>query len=208
MCKTLEVSKSGYYDWINRKPSERKKFNNLLLYVIKEVYEESNEVYGSKRIHKEVLKRNYCCSARLVEKLMKMAKIRSKISSKFRVVTTDSKHNLPISKNILNREFEANAPNEKWVSDITYIKVGNNWMYLCIILDLFNREIVGWELSSSLETTLVVNAFEKAIQLHKPKAGLLFHSDRGVQYASQEFRSILEKHNMIQSMSRKGNCFR
>ncbi|MDX1959657.1 MAG: IS3 family transposase [Leptospiraceae bacterium] len=119
MCKALEVSRRGYYDWKNRKLSTRKIFNNLLLSVIKEIYEESNKVYGSERIHKEVLKRGYCCSERLVEKLMRVAKIRSIISSRFRVVTTDSNHDHPISKNILNRKFEAKSPNEKWVSDIT-----------------------------------------------------------------------------------------
>ncbi|MDX1960259.1 MAG: DDE-type integrase/transposase/recombinase [Leptospiraceae bacterium] len=107
---------------------------------------------------------------------MRVAKIRSIINAKFRVVTTDSNHEQPISKNILNRKFEARSPNEKWVSDITYIRVGETWIYLCVILDLFNKEIVGWELSEILETTLVVSTFEKAVKLHKPKKGLIFHS--------------------------------
>lgn len=207
MCDSLEVSRSGYYDWLNRKPSARKKFNYLLLQVIKEIHLENDEVYGSIRIHREVLKKGYCCSLRLVEKLMRIANITSKIKAKYRISTTNSNHSYAVSENKLKRNFKAEKPGEVWVSDITYVEVGSRWMYLCIIMDLYNREIVGWDLSETLEATSLLNAFQNATNLHKLKPGGIFHSDRGIQYASKEFRSILEKHNIIQSMSRKGDCW-
>lgn len=207
MCRAIEVSKSGFYDWLNRKMSERKKFNLFLLHLIKEIHTESEDVYGGVKIHRKVLEKGYYCSLRLVEKLMKIAQISSITKAKFKPSTTDSNHNNSISPNLLNRNFTTNKPNEVWVSDITYIEVGNTWMYLCVIIDLFNREVIGWSLDTSLETKILVKAFMNAIKKRKPSVGCIFHSDRGIQYASKEFRSILEKHNMIQSMSRKGNCW-
>lgn len=207
MCKALEVSKSGFYDWLNRKMSERKKYNLILLHVIKEIHLESDETYGSMRVHREILNRGFTCSLRLVERLMKIAKIRSKIRSKYRVSTTNSNHSYPISPNLLKRDFQTNGPGEVWVSDITYIEVNDTWMYLCIVMDLFNREIVGWNISDTLETSLLIVAFKNAVKAHSLKKDCIFHSDRGVQYASKEFRNILVKYNMIQSMSRKGDCW-
>ena len=207
MCRVIEVSKSGYYDWLNRKPSKRKQYNFILLCAMKEVHFESEEVYGAERIHNAVQLKGFVCGIRLIERLMKVAKISSKIKAKYRCQTTDSNHDFKISPNILDRNFRTTKPNEAWVSDITYVEVGGIWMYLCTIMDLFNREIIGWSLERTLETSLLIKTFEKAVQLRKPKAGCKFHSDRGVQYASHEFRRILEKYNMIQSMSRKGNCW-
>lgn len=207
MCYALEVSKSGFYSWLNRKMSKRKKFNLYLLHLIKQIHSESDGIYGAGRIHAEILKRGFLCNIKLVEKLMRIANISSKIKVKFRVSTTDSNHDKRISPNLLNRNFKVDEPNKVWVSDITYIEVGNRWMYLCVILDLFNREIVGWNFNDHMETSLLVKAFENAVNKCMPVGGCIFHSDRGVQYASDEFRSILEKYKMNQSMSRKGDCW-
>ncbi len=207
MCYALEVSKSGFYSWRNRKMSKRKKFNLYLLHLIKQIHFESDAIYGAGRIHAEILKRGFLCNIKLVEKLMRIANISSKIKAKFRVSTTDSNHDKRISSNLLNRNFKVDEPNKVWVSDITYIEVGNRWMYLCVILDLFNREIVGWNFNDHMETSLLVKAFKNAVNNYKPVEGCIFHSDKGVQYASDEFRIILEKHKMNQSMSRKGDCW-
>jgi transposase InsO family protein len=187
--------------------SKRKQFNLLLLHLIKQIHEESDEIYGAGRIHAEILKRGFLCNIKLIEKLMRISKISSKIKANFRFSTTNSNHKKIISPNLLNRNFQVSKPNKVWVSDITYIQVGYRWMYLCVILDLFNREVVGWNLDDHMEASLLTKAFEDAIKKYRPGKGCIFHSDRGVQYASEEFRKILGKHNMIQSMSRKGDCW-
>jgi putative transposase len=138
---------------------------------------------------------------------MKIGKIHSKINKKYKTPKTNFNHKYPISPNILNSKFNANNPGEVWVSDITYIEVGGEWMYLCIIMDLFNREIVWWHIDETLETSLLIEAFRDTVSKHVPMKGCIFHSDRGIQYASKEFRSILDNYNIIQSMSRKGDCW-
>ncbi|WP_322113495.1 IS3 family transposase [Leptospira soteropolitanensis] len=207
MCKTLEVSRSGFYNWKNRKLSKRKAYNILLLTEIKRIHKESEERYGSPKIYQELLSKGYSCSKKLVEKLMKIGNIRSKIVKRFTVVTTNSNHSATISPNLLNREFKASKPGKVWCSDITYIEIDSRWFYLTMIIDLFNREIVGWDLSESLEAKSLLNCFEKAILLHQPKPGCIFHSDRGIQFASKEFRNKITEHKMKQSMSRKGDCW-
>jgi len=203
----LRVSKSGFYDWNKRKPSKRRLFNLKMLHEIKAIYEQSDKTYGRIRIHREIVSKGYNCNIKLVERLMRTAGIKSILKDEYKPGTTDSNHSERISPNILERDFYAEKPNEKWVSDITYIKVKNQWFYLCVIIDLFNREVIGWDLSESLETTSLLKAYQKAIQNNKPGKNCIFHSDRGVQYASKEFRNLLEKNQMIQSMSRKGDCW-
>jgi len=207
MCKALGVSRSGFYSWCKRKMSKRKQFNLYLIHLIKQIHSESDEIYGAGRIQAEILRQGFLCNIKLVEKLMRMANISSKIKAKFRHATTNSNHEKRISPNLLKRDFSASEPNKVWVSDITYIEVGNRWMYLCVILDLFNREVVGWNFDDHMETSLLVKAFENAVNNCKPNKGCIFHSDRGVQYASDEFRIVLEKYEMNQSMSRKGDCW-
>jgi transposase InsO family protein len=174
---------------------------------MKEIHKESEEIYGAERIHRKLLERGFLCGVKLVEKLMRIAQISSKIKAKFKPSTTDSNHEKKISPNILNRTFKTDAFGKVWISDISYIKVGNHWMYLCVIIDLFNREVIGWSFDENMETSLLIKAFKNAVNNCKPLKECIFHSDRGVQYASDEFRSILEKYNMKQSMSRKGNCW-
>lgn len=207
MCQVLEVSKSGYYIWLNRKESNRKIHNRYLLHWIVQIHAESNETYGAERILKGLNEKNIYCDVRLVSKLMKVAKISSKIKAGFKPSTTDSKHENKISPNLLNRNFTFAKSNQAWVSDITYIYVGNTWMYLCVIIDLFNREIIGWHFDDNMETPLLLKAYENAVKANKPGKDCIFHSDRGVQYSSNDFRNLLEKNKMRQSMSRKGDCW-
>ncbi|BHH83664.1 hypothetical protein LA52FAK_19530 [Desulforhopalus sp. 52FAK] len=141
-----------------------------------------------------------------VARMMKEMDLKCKTTRKF-VVTTDSKHNKPVVPNILNRNFAVHTPNVAWVSDITYLRVGKKWYYLTVFIDLFSRVVVGWDLSDSLEQSSAIRALNKAIMRRRPEKGLLVHSDRGVQYASNGFRSVLKKHEFVQSMSRKGNCW-
>jgi transposase InsO family protein len=207
MCQSLEVSKSGYYNWLNRKLSKRKQENILLLYAIKEVFFKSREIYGSPRVCEELNIKGYSCSEKLVERLMRISNLRSKINKKYKVTTTNSNHKMDVSRNLLEQNFDIKNPGEVWVSDITYVKVNNNWMYLTVILDLFNREILGWDLSCSLETKSLIIALRNSVKKYKPNKGCIFHSDRGVQYASKEFRLLLNELELTQSMSGHGNCY-
>ncbi|TGK87952.1 IS3 family transposase [Leptospira noumeaensis] len=207
MCKALEVSKSGFYNWKNRKLSRRKVFNLLLLTEIKQIHTESFEIYGSPKIHKILLSKGYLCNKKLVERLMKITNLRSKTVKKFHPTTTKSNHGKSISPNLLKRNFTSKMPGCVWCSDITYLEINGRWFYLTTIIDLYNREIVGWELSESLETNSLISCLDKAVKLHKPKRNCIFHSDRGIQYASKEFRMKLNDNKMKQSMSRKGDCW-
>ncbi len=208
MCHMLHVSMSGFYSWQKRIPSVREENNKRLQMRILELYIEHNQMAGSPMItadlHDEAEFSKV--SKNRVARLMHKMNLKCKTLKKF-VATTDSKHNKPVAPNLLNRQFKVKAPNTVWVSDITYLKVGNKWNYLTVFMDLFSRQIVGWDLSSSLESTSVIKALNKAIIRRRPPEGLMIHSDRGVQYASKDFKSILTKHGFIQSMSRKGNCW-
>ena len=207
MCKALEVSRSGFYSWLNRKESKRKQYHRFLISWILEIHTESDGTYGAERIQEGLYEIGIKCDVRVVSRLMKIAKISSKIKAGFKPSTTDSNHTNRISPNLLERNFYINKPNRVWISDITYIFVGNTWMYLCVIIDLFNREIIGWHFDDNMETPLLIKAFENAVNTRKPEKDCIFHSDRGVQYTSNEFRSLLEKNKMRQSMSRKGDCW-
>lgn len=207
MCNVLEVSKSGYYCWLCRKESSRKQHHRFLISWIVQIHAESDGTYGAERIQKGLLEKRINCDVRVVSKLMKVAKISSKIKAGFKPSTTDSNHDNRISPNLLQRKFQVEKPNQAWVSDITYIEVGKVWMYLCVIIDLFNREIIGWHFDDNMETPLIIKAYENAVKACKPPKDCIFHSDRGVQYTSNEFRSLLEKNKMRQSMSRKGDCW-
>ena len=207
MCRVLRVSRSGYYDWIDRPESKRSKANRVLLNAIKEIHQESKEIYGSPKITEELLDRGLKASRPRVARLMAKNGIRSKTKRKFKV-TTNSDHKLSISPNLLDQNFFVSAPGLIWVSDITYIPTTEGWLYLTTVMDLFHRKIVGWSMSHRMtaEQTAIA-ALEHACKRYRPAPGLIFHSDRGVQYASEEFRTLLNKHQMLQSMSGKGNCY-
>ena len=206
MCRVLEVSRSGYYRWLKHKPSQRELDNQRLDAEIREIYDSSKGRYGSPKITQELRDRGRRVGKNRVAKRMRKAGLRSKIRRKYRV-TTDSKHHFAVSPNLLERNFTEQAPDKVWVSDITYLATRRGWLYLTVIIDVFSRMVVGWALSSSLGHEMVVTALKRAIRRRRPGKGLIFHSDRGVQYACTDFRNELDKHEFIQSMSRKGDCW-
>lgn len=208
MCKVLKVSRSGYYHWLDRKPSKRAIENKELKGRIKAVYQKSKGRYGSPKITKELEGEGVMVSRPRVARIMRSEGIKSITHKKFRVSTTDSKHNFPVAENHLNREFSANRPGQKWVSDITFIRTRQGWLYLTIIMDLYDRKIISWALSDNMTARdTVVAAWRMAI-FNRPLSGqLTFHSDRGVQYASNEFKEHFKGKPVLQSMSRKGNCW-
>lgn len=208
MCKALKISKSSYYEWLTREPSNREERNKQLSKEIKSIHQASYKTYGSPRIYEELRCRGIKISRRKVAKMMKRMGLRSQIKLKYKPNTTNSKHNLYVAPHLLNREFKVDAPSKVWVSDLTYIETGEGWLYLTVVIDLYDRKVIGWALSETMhanETTIA--ALKMAILNRKPTNGLIFHSDRGVQYACADFVKILDKHHLQASMSRKGNCW-
>lgn len=206
MCRVLTVSRSGYYTWRMRPESERAKENRRLALRIKAVHKKSRENYGSPRIHEALKAEGETCGRKRVERLMAENGIRAKQKRKF-VATTDSKHDLPVAENILDREFTVEEPNRVWTSDITYIPTEEGWLYLAGVLDLCSKAAVGWSMSESLDRGLVIDALTMAYRRRRPGEGLLHHSDRGSQYASEDYRNLLGEYGMQMSMSRKGDCW-
>ena len=207
MCKTLEVSRSGFYAWLGRGESDRASEDDRLRALIQVIFAESRGIYGAPRVHEILQQRGERCSRKRVARLMQEAGLRSKTKRRFRVKTTDSKHGHPIAPDRLGQDFRASAANKFWVSDITYIPTDEGWLYLASTMDLFSRRIVGWSMASTLHATIVIDALSMAIDGRGAAAGLVHHSDRGVQYASTEFRAVLDAHGFVASMSRKGNCY-
>lgn len=208
MCKVLKINRSGYYAWRGRKPSNRAQVNKAISKEIYSIYEGSYRIYGSPRIHEELKRKGMPISRIRVARLMKNMGLRSEIKLKYKPSTTDSKHSFPIAPNLLDRQFSVKAPNVAWVSDLTYIRTLEGWLYLTVVIDLYDRKVIGWALSKTMqasETTMA--ALDMALLNRKPKAGLIFHSDRGSQYACFDFRALLEQHRIRPSMSRKGNCW-
>ena len=207
MCKTLEVSRSGFYAWLDRGESDRARDDRRLTALIRGIFDESRGIYGVPRVHQVLLQRGEKCGHNRVARLMQKAGLRSKTKRRFRVKTTDSKHSHPIAPDRLHQDFRASAANQVWVSDITYIPTDEGWLYLASTMDLFSRKIVGWSMASTLHATIVIDALLMAIEQRCPAAGLIHHSDRGVQYACADFRAVLDAHGFVASMSRKGNCY-
>jgi transposase InsO family protein len=207
MCQVLEVSSSGYYAWRGRPVSQREQENLALVDQIKLVHSDSRKTYGSPRVHAKLRKMGIRCNKKRVARLMRMHNIRGKRRGRRRVKTTDSRHSFPVAPNRLNRQFEADAPNRKWVTDITYIPTDQGWLYLAAIVDLFSRRVVGWSMASTMHGSLVRNALRMALADRRPQAGLLHHSDRGSQYASFVYQSLLSDQQMVVSMSRTANCY-
>ena len=206
MCRTLGVSRSGFYKWKHGAASKRRQANQVLLAEIKCIHEAFGGIYGSPRMTKELRARGFVCNEKRVARLMRQADIRPVVARKFKV-TTHSGHSLPVAANLVNRHFQASEPNQLWTSDITYIRTHEGWMYLAVVLDVFSRQIVGWALEKRMKKELVVKAINQALSVRKVKAGLIFHSDRGSQYASEAVRKILKDNKIRQSMSGVGNCY-
>jgi len=206
MCRSLQISKSGYYSWRTRPKSNRDQANEKLDHHIRTIYQQSKGTYGSPRITGALNNQNIDCSENRVARRMRKNNIKAKTKKRFKV-TTHSKHTHPIAENLLGQDFTAQRPDQVWASDITYLWTREGWLYLAVILDLFSRRIVGWSLSHRLGQELVLNAFQQALWRRRPGPGVIFHSDRGVQYACTALRNLLQQHKFIQSMSGKGNCY-
>ena len=206
LCRVMEISKSGYYAWLSRPESIRTQENQCLVAQIRCVFETSDRTYGSPRVHVELLAQGIVCGRHRVARLMQGAGIRAETVRRFRV-TTDSGHGLPVFENRLNREFEATEANTRWTSDITYLWTSEGWLYLCVVLDLFSRRVIGWSLAATLHKEIVLDALEMAVSGRHRADGLLVHSNRGSQYASDLYQERLLRVGALCSMSRKGDCY-
>jgi transposase InsO family protein len=207
MCRALKVSRSGYYAWRKKPVSEREKENKKLVAEILEIHKKSRHTYGSPRVHAELRDRGYRIGRNRVARLMREQRIRSKVKKKFKV-TTHSKHGLPIAANLLKAgDVQVHRPDQVWVSDITYIRSREGWLYLCIIMDLYSRSIVGWSMEERLTKELVLKSLSMACMRRDPGRGIIFHSDRGSQYASHACSATLLRKGFVASMSGKGNCY-
>lgn len=206
MCEALEVSRSGFYAWSLRPESKRSKENKELALEIEEVHRKSRKTYGSPRVHAELKAEGRRIGRKRVARIMRENGLRARGKRRFRK-TTDSTHNCPISPNLLNRRFVAEAPNKVWVGDITYLWTAKGWLYLAVILDLFSRKVVGWALADNMRTDLVLVALKEALLKRRPEQGLVHHTDRGSQYASGDYQAVLKAHGFEGSMSRKGDCW-
>ena len=207
MCAVLGRSASGYYAWRNRAESKRTTANRQLLEEIRRIHLESSGTYGSPRIHAVLRRAAQPVGRSRVETLMRCAGIRGLAALPRRARTTDSRHNYPIAPNRLARNFTAEKPNQIWLADLTYIATGEGWLYLAAILDGCTRKIVGWSMRDTLHTEIALDALAMALERQRPGAGLIHHSDRGIQYAAEAYRQTLAAANITPSMSRKGNCW-
>lgn len=207
MCKILKVDKSSYYHWI-KSGSVVKKVDDKLNELIEIIFIQGRQTYGTRRIKDKLLQRyGLIVSRRLIGAIMKDLGLVAKTKKKYIVNTTDSNHNLPVANNILNRDFYSGIPDTKYVGDITYIPTNEGWLYLATVIDLYSRKVVGWSMDENMKVSLVNDALSMAINTRKPSKGLIWHTDRGSQYASYSHRDLLNKHGIVQSMSRKGNCW-
>jgi len=207
MCQVLKVNRSGFYSWLNKPESKTQKENKKILKNILEIRKDSKlQNYGSLKMTKELHENNIQVGHNRVARIMKENNIKSKSKRKFKA-TTNSKHKLPVFENILNRNFEASEANKKFVSDITYVYTNEGWLYLCVIIDLYSRKVVGWAMDKNMKTELVLRSIEMMAKNKTFKGNVIFHSDRGVQYASKKCVAKLESLKITQSMSRKGNCW-
>ena len=206
MCQVFDVSQSGYYSWRNRPNSKRKLSNEELTSKIHMEFNKHKGRYGSPRITESLKKQGIQCSKNRVARIMRLEGLKAKQKRRFKK-TTDSNHNLPVARNILDGNFYCTEINRVWVSDITYVWTLEGWLYVCAILDLCSKQVIGWSISEYIDTQLVLDAFWRACELKKPAPGVIFHSDKGVQYASDGVRKALRAKKMKQSMSRKGNPY-
>jgi len=206
MCRVLKVRRSGYYAWKRPKSGQRQARSLCLDDAIRRIFEAHKGRYGSPRVAKDLKDEGWCVGRPRVAKRMRSLGLRARAARKFKA-TTQSKHNLPVAPNRLEQDFTASAPNQKWVSDITYLWTSEGWLYLAVVMDLYSRTVVGWSLSERMTRELVMQALTMAVWRRKPAAGLIVHSDRGSQYASHDYQRLLEQHGFLCSMSRKGDCY-
>ena len=206
-CDVLDVSRSGYYAWRERPDSARARRRQELAEKVKAVHERNRGVYGSPRVFRALKAGGESVCENTVAKVMAEHGIRAKSKKKFVPRTTDSRHERPVAPNRLDRQFEAQAPDRKWAVDITYVPTGEGWLYLAGVIDLCSRKVVGWSMAGHMRTELVSDALGMALARRRPGAGLLHHSDRGVQYASEDYQYLLRSHGIECSMSGRGDCW-
>ena len=204
MCHFMKVSRSSYYLWANASKTDREQENEVLIEMIKVIFQKGHKSYGTRRIKRKLAEQNKVVSRRRIGRLMNQAGLACKTNRKFKA-TTNSKHNKTIAPNLLKRQFTASQPDRYYVGDITYIATQEGWLYLAVVIDLYSRKIVGWSMESRMTATLVNDALLMALWTRKPTKGLVWHTDRGSQYASDSHRALLKEYNVTQSMSRKGN---
>lgn len=207
MSKVLEVSRSGYYDSISRPVSNGASTNMKLLKNIESIFNDHRQTYGYRRVWAVLIDQGFQAGKNRVARIMAQNGIKACKSAAFIPQTTQSDHEFPVAKNLLNQDFHVKNLNVVWTSDITYVRVGNIWCYLCVVIDLCNREIIGWSFENNMKTQMVKSALKRALIKRGYPKGVIFHSDRGVQFACTEFREFLKVINFKQSMSRKGNCY-
>jgi len=207
MCHMLQVTRSGYYAWRGRPVSPRQQRREVLEKRIRQVHEQSRRTYGSPRITVELKASGLSVCENTVARYMREAGVWVQPQRRFVPRTTDSDHAHPIAPNVLERDFEASGPNQKWACDLTYIWTDEGWLYLSVVMDLFSRRIIGWNMSDNLKADGIADALRMALTRRKPEAGLVHHSDRGVQYACTLYRQLLDEHEIKCSMSRPGNCY-
>lgn len=207
MCDALEVSPSGFYSWLRRPPSFQEQRRESLLVLIQGIHAEAKGRYGSPRVHAALAGRDGARSVNTVARIMRDNDVRAKSARKFKCRTTDSGHALPVADNVLGRQFDPTRPNEAWVADITYVPTREGWLYLAVVEDLFSRMVVGWSMDATMTSRLVVDALGMAVARRLPGEGLLAHSDRGSQYASEHYQRLLGQHGIECSMSGVGQCW-
>lgn len=208
MCRVLEVSRNGYYSWQRRGVSKREQMDDWLYMKIQDIFYSSGKRYGSPRIAAELRAKGIRTSRHRVAKIMREHGLKSQMyRRKYRIHTTNSKHRLPIAANLVEMKFNPIKPDNLWASDITYIRTKEGWLYLSVIVDLYSRKVISWSTSEFIDEVLVLRTIDKAIRARRPEEGLIFHSDRGSQYASFRVRNLLEGNNILQSMSSTGNCY-
>ena len=206
MCRVLGVSKSGYFVWRDGREGPRRSQDRALSVHIQAIHQKSRQTYGSPRIHHELKANGMAVGKKRVERLMKAAGVAVLPLRRF-VTTTDSDHDQPVAPNLLEQDFTATAPNQRWVTDITYIPTEEGWLFLAAIVDLYSRKVVGWAMQPTMHRSLVLKALTMAVADRRPSTGLIHHSDRGSQYASDDYRNALTAHGMVASMSRRACCY-
>lgn len=207
MCDVRGVCRGGYYAWRDRKRSPRAFRRERVTESIRRIHDESDSTYGSPRVHEELVKQGEAINRKTVEKYMKIAGISAEVTARFVPCTTDSNHEHRVADNLLDRDFAAEQPNRKWAGDITYIPTDEGWLYVAAIIDLCSRRIVGWAMAEHMRTELCEEALKMALAGRRPGEGLIHHSDRGSQYASEDYQQLLNWHDITPSMSRKGDCY-
>jgi len=206
MCQTLGVSRGGYHSYLKLRSGQRALENKILIELIRTVWENSKRLYGSPRVHAELKAMGLRINRKRVERLMRENGLMAKTKRKFKV-TTKSKHNYPVCKNLISQNFSTARPNSLWASDITYVRTQEGWLYLAVVMDLYSRMVVGWAMSNHIKESLVLSAINQAFINRDPTESLIFHSDRGSQYCSKAVIQTFFNRNIKQSMSGKGNCY-